>query len=327
MTTASSWVRALLSSAQACNLEPRALLERAGVDEATVADRDGRVPTASYLRLFEVAALESKDPSFGARVARTIDGAAFGLLGFVVASAPSLREGLARFGRYSRLLCDELSLSLVERGEETAIVYEMNGAPSAPALFEMAMVHMVFTARRGTRNAFVPIALELRHRGEPRDLPDIVHAPVRFGRPEYAVRCETSSLSLPLRGYNPTLLSILESHAEKVLESLPNEADFVGRVRQIVKTLLPEGEPSLESVADRLGLGARTLQRRLREGGITFRTLVDEVRRDCALAQLERADTSVAEVAFSLGFADPSAFSHAFRRWTGRTPGASRSRK
>jgi AraC-like DNA-binding protein len=324
VSTASSLVRALISSARGCGLQPRPLLESAGVDEALVSDRDARVPTASYLRLFELAAAQSNDASFGARVAQAIDGAAFGLLGFVVASAPNLREALTRFARYSRLLCDELSVTLVDRGDESDIVYAMNEQPYVPALLEMAMVHMVFTARRGTRNAFAPIALEFRHHGVPRDLPDLVHAPVSFEAREDAVRCRRASLELPLRGHNATLLSILEAHAAEVLETLPNESDLIGRARQITRALLPEGEPSLEAVAERLGLGSRTLQRRLRGAGVTFRTLVDEVRRDCALAQLERSDTSVAEVAFSLGFSDPSAFTHAFRRWTGRTPGQRR---
>ncbi|MBL8742606.1 MAG: AraC family transcriptional regulator [Myxococcales bacterium] len=324
MSTASSLVRALLESARACGVEPRGLLARAGIEEALVSDRDARIPTASYLQMFELAAAASKDASFGARVAKAIDGAAFGLLGFVVASAPSLREALLRFATYSRLLCDELSVTLDDRGAESGIVYAMNEQPDVPALFEMAMVHMVFTARRGTRDAFVPVALELRHAATPRDLPELTRAPVSFGCRANVVRCTKESLSLPLRGHNATLLSILEAHATQVLESLPNEADLLGRARQIIRALLPEGEPSLEAVAERLGLGSRTLQRRLRSTGLTFRSLVDEVRRDCALAQLERSDTSVAEVAFSLGFSDPSAFTHAFRRWTGRTPGQRR---
>jgi AraC-like DNA-binding protein len=183
---------------------------------------------------------------------------------------------------------------------------------------------MVFTARRGTRNAFSPIALEFRHRGAPRDLSELTHAPVSFERGEDAVRCRRESLLLPLRGHNATLLSILEAHAAQVLQALPSESDLLARTRQITRALLPEGEPTLEAVAAQLGLGSRTLQRRLRGAGVTFRRLVDEVRRDCALAQLERSDTSVAEVAFSLGFSDPSAFTHAFRRWTGRTPGQRR---
>ena len=300
------------------------MLDGAGIEEALVSDRDARIPTASYLRLFELAAAHSGDASFGARVAQAIDGAAFGLLGFVVASAPNLREALTRFARYSRLLCDELSVAVVDRGAESEIVYAMNEQPYVPALFEMAMVHMVFTARRGTRNAFAPAALEFRHRGAPRDLPDLVRGPVAFECPGDVVRCTSASLALPLRGHNATLLSILEAHATQVLETLPNEGDLLGRARQITRALLPEGEPSLEAVAERLGLGSRTLQRRLRGAGVTFRALVDEVRRDCALAQLERSDTSVAEVAFSLGFSDPSAFTHAFRRWTGRTPGQRR---
>jgi AraC-like DNA-binding protein len=322
VSTATSLVRALLAAAEACGLESQPLLASVGVDPALISDRDARVPTAGYLRLFERAALQSRDESFGARVAASIDGAAFGLLGFVVASAPNLREALTRFARYSRLLCDELSVTLVERGDEAAVVYALSEPPHVPAVFEMAMVHMVFTARRGSRNAFAPLALEFRHAGGPRDLPELVQAPVTFDRAEYAVRFRTENLELKLRGHNATLLSLLEAQAAQVLEKLPAERDLLGRVRQITSELLPEGEPSLEGVAERLGLGARTLQRRLREGGTTFRALVDDVRHECAVAQLARPETSVAEVAFSLGFSDPSAFTHAFRRWTGRTPGS-----
>ncbi|MFN9944969.1 MAG: helix-turn-helix transcriptional regulator, partial [bacterium] len=85
--------------------------------------------------------------------------------------------------------------------------------------------------------------------------------------------------------------------------------------------LLPDGEPSLPTVARRLALGERTLQRRLREEGLTFRALVDDVRHECAKIQRATPEVSVAEVAYSLGFSSPSAFHHAYRRWTGASPG------
>lgn len=311
----------MLSCARERGVDSDALVHATGIDPRAVDDRDARIPTAAYLRLFELAVRQTADDSFGPRVGQAIDGAAFGLLGFVVASSPTLREALDRFARYSRLLCDELSVSVVDRGDESEIVYAMNESPYVPALFEMAMVHMVGTARRGTRGAFVPTRLCFRHQATPREIPTLTHAPAMFGEQEDAVVCKRELFDLPLRGYNATLLSILEARAAEVLERLPNETDLLARTRQITRALLPEGEPSLEAVAEQLGLGGRTLQRRLRGAGVTFRALVDEVRHDCALAQLKDPDVSVAEVAFSLGFSDPSAFSHAFRRWTGRTPG------
>lgn len=279
------------------------------------------MPTTSYLQVFAAASAQCRGGELAPAVATALDAAAFGLLGFVVASCATLREALGRFGRYSRLLCDELKVELVERGDEIAVVYAMDASPHVPALFEMALTHLVSTSRRGTRGLFRPRRVVFRHPVGSPSLAGLLRAPVEFGAVEDAVHCDRESLDLPLRGANPTLLGILESHATHVLGSLPAEDDTIARVRAAIRALLPHGEPSLESVASRLGVGARTLQRRLRDHGFTFRGLTDDVRRECALIHLAHPDISVAEVAFSLGFSGPSAFHHAFRRWTGRSPG------
>jgi AraC-like DNA-binding protein len=319
VSTATSLVRAVVAGAAQQGMAAGALLEGAGISPQTLADRDARIPTSAYLEVF--AAASGRCPDLGPAVASCLDGAAFGLLGFVVASCSTMREGLGRFGRYSRLLCDELKVDLVERGDEVAIVYSLDAAPYVPALFEMALTHLVSTSRRGTRGLFRPRRVVFRHPHGARGLPELLRAPVEFGGIEDAAYCDRNTLDLPLRGANPTLLGILESHAAQVLGALPAEDDTIARVRAAIRALLPHGEPSLEAVASRLGVGARTLQRRLRDHEWTFRGLIDEVRRECALIHLANPEVSVAEVAFSLGFSSPSAFHHAFRRWTGRSPG------
>jgi|LNFM01.2.fsa_nt_gb AraC-like DNA-binding protein len=328
MTAAAGLVRAVLRTAAADGMDVGALLSEHGLDPSALEGRDARVPTERFLSLFATAAERSRDPAFGASVARRMDSAAFGLLGFVVASCPTLREALARFGRYARLLCDELRFDTIERGAQVAVVYAVDASPHVPALFEMAITHLVTTARRGTAHRFAPVRVLFRHQAAPRTLPTVLAAPVEFGAVEDAVLCDQSSLDLPLRGANPALLDVLESHVALVLESAPAPVDdeIVARARRAVRLLLPDGEPSLTTVARRLALGERTLQRRLREEGLTFRALVDDVRHECAKAQLANPEVSVAEVAYSLGFSSASAFHHAYRRWTGASPGSVRAR-
>ncbi|WP_338089162.1 helix-turn-helix transcriptional regulator [Nannocystis pusilla] len=84
--------------------------------------------------------------------------------------------------------------------------------------------------------------------------------------------------------------------------------------------MLGDGDALAESVARALGTSERTMQRRLRQAGTSFRDVVDDVRREAALAQLGRRDATVTDIAFMLGFSDLSAFSRAFRRWTGASP-------
>jgi AraC-like DNA-binding protein len=320
VSTAASLVRAVTTAAAREGADVDALLAKAELDRTLFEDRDARVPTRSFLAALDAGIALTKNPSFGAKVACAMDGAAFGVIGFVVGSCATLRDALQRFGRYTRLLCDELRIDVLEQGDVASIVYVIEGVPHSPALFEMAMVHLVLTAQKGTRDAFRPRSLVFRHASDARALSAIVRAPVESGVQD-AVLCDRAALDLPLRGRNPTLLGILDKHVEQVLAALPEEADLVSSARTAVRGLLPLGEPSLGDVARRCGLGERTLQRRLRERGVTFRTLIDDVRREVAEAQLARPNVAVAEVAFALGFSSPSAFHHAYRRWTGKSPG------
>ncbi len=320
MSTAASLIRAVKDAAAQKGVSAEALLARVKLDPAIFEDRDARVPTPAYLDALRAGAELAKDPSFGLSVARTMDGAAFGALAFVLASCATLREALQRFARYTRLLCDELRFEVIEQGDTASIVYAMEGMPHVPELFEMAICHLVSTARKGTGGAFHPRTVLFRHRAPQRSLPKALGAPVELGSLQDAVICDRIALDLPLKGRNATLLGILERYVEHVLSSMPSEEDLAAVVSVAIRGLLPLGEPSLADVARRCGMGERTLQRRLRERGVTFRALVDEVRREAALVQLSDANVSVAEVAFALGFSGPSAFHHAFRRWTGKSP-------
>jgi len=322
VSAATSLVRAVLSGAAARGLDPEPLLRRARLDPQIVADRDARVPTAVYLEVFAAAAAASRDPLFGARIADAFDAACFGLLGFVIASCATLGEALGRFCRHTHLLCDELHVDIVRSGDEVAIVYRLEAAANVPALFEMALTHLVKTARKGTRGGFTPHRVVFRHRGDPTILAGLLGAPVEVGGADNRVVCDAAALALPLRGSNQALLQVLDAHVALVDRPAPQpDADEVTRTRQAIRELLPAGHPSLAQVARRLGVGERTLQRRLRDRGLGFRALVDDVRSEWAIRKLAGREVSVSEVAFALGYASPGAFCHAFRRWTGRSPG------
>ncbi len=82
--------------------------------------------------------------------------------------------------------------------------------------------------------------------------------------------------------------------------------------------------PSLASLAAEAGMSDRTLQRRLQDRGVRFRDLVEEARRQVAIELLTASATPIAEIAWRLGYSDTTSFAHAFRRWTGVSPGAAR---
>lgn len=320
MSTTTSLVRAVFRCAERHGVPPSDLARRSGLDLGVVDDLDARLPTPTYLMLIANAVAMVKNDALGPEIARFIDGASFGLVGFVVASCASLGDALRHLARYSRLLCDELSVEIVARGDSVHVVYGMDAEPHVPAFFEMALVHLAVTARRGTRGAFAPARLTFRHHAPVRAWPRALGLTAKWREREDSLVCDRAALDLRLRGANTTLLQILDAHAAHVLGQLPPRDDLIHQSRAAVRSLISRTDLSIDAVARRLGVGPRTLQRRLRERGLTFRDLLDEVRRDCALIQLDHPDTRVADVAFALGFSSTSAFHHAFRRWTGRAP-------
>jgi AraC-like DNA-binding protein len=104
----------------------------------------------------------------------------------------------------------------------------------------------------------------------------------------------------------------------------PAENSFRREVERHVEPLLPSGTIRIESVARALGCSRQTLYRRLKAEGVTFADLLDGLRHRLALRFVREQGLSVKEASWRLGFSEPAAFSRAFKRWTGKTPGAMR---
>jgi AraC-like DNA-binding protein len=152
-------------------------------------------------------------------------------------------------------------------------------------------------------------------------------APVRFHQSEYTTVFDRDILGRPLRALDQQLLGILEEHASMILAELPPlDDDLLGRLEQFVVGALPEDRAGISAAARALGMSTRTLQRRLRERGIVFAGLVDEVRRRLSARYLADGTLTLGEIVWLLGYSESSAFNRAYRRWTGRSPSADRRR-
>jgi AraC-like DNA-binding protein len=102
----------------------------------------------------------------------------------------------------------------------------------------------------------------------------------------------------------------------------PPTSPFRARVERCVEPLLPSGEVGIERIARALGCSRQTLYRRLKAEGATFERVLDSLRHRLALRYIQGERMAVKQAAYRLGFSDPAAFSRAFKRWTGRRPGA-----
>ena len=127
-------------------------------------------------------------------------------------------------------------------------------------------------------------------------------------------------LAAPLKSPDPALMQVLEQHADRLLAALPQHEEIVGQVRGAIAHALREGEPDIARISTRLACSSRTLQRRLKDAGTSFRDELNLVRHELALSYLRDPRLQIVDIALLLGYSEHSAFTRAYREWTGHTP-------
>ena len=133
------------------------------------------------------------------------------------------------------------------------------------------------------------------------------------------VRFAAADALRPFLTLNEGMLRIFEPELRRRLDELSTAAPLSERVRTLLLELLPSNAATIETVAERLALSKRTLQRRLDEEGENFRSLVNATREQLARSYLRNTALSGSEIGFLLGFEDPNSFYRAFQDWTGQT--------
>jgi len=180
---------------------------------------------------------------------------------------------------------------------------------------------VVSMCRRNYGEQLNPVSVSIRHAAPAcaGNYYALFRCPVSFQAADYKITFGTADVDLPLPGSNPELALLHDQIIVKYLARL-NRDDIETRVREVIVDQLPSGGISDESVAEALHMNSRTLQRRLSEAGTTFKTLLVEVRRGLARKYVQDCNLTITEISFLLGFSETSAFSRAFRTWTGQAP-------
>ncbi|HEX7602063.1 MAG TPA: AraC family transcriptional regulator [Polyangiaceae bacterium] len=299
------------------------ILRKAGIEPEAVGDPDARVPVSAAFRVFELAVAATENEAFGLRAAEAIPLGSLEVVDLAARSAATARAGITQLARYYAFIDDGAELDITSTRETVTIARKNVRNEEAPlAAVELLFGAIVLRGRQLTGSAPPVRAVRFRQPApkDPAPHDAFFGVPVTFGWPRNELELEASWLDRPILGADPAVSSLVERFLRSLTASLPKSDDVVDRARRAIAEDLSSGEPPLEAVARRLAMSTRTLQRRLRDGGRSYAEVVEEVRRELALAQLAERRLSIAEVGYMLGFSEPSAFHRAFRRWTGLTP-------
>ena len=315
------------------------LLRESGSD-ATAIERQLGLPPGSehaeevaltgqdFERLLEVAAQALDDPLLALHLPERLRWQSYNVGELAAYASPTLGEAFERVVRYASLFYAPLSFACEVKGEDFVVVQRLRGAVDAGRYAnEFALASTLFYARRYSGVLLQPRAVSFAH-AEP---PELERVRQHFGTPNVRYRRRENSLVFaladvdrPSLGGDPRLLATAEKLADTALAEVPATDDFIGSVAAQLRTRLSHTTIDARTIARRLRLSPRTLQRRLEDAGTTFSALVDGVRRDAALEAICDHSLTLEQAAQRVGFSDAKAFGRAFKRWTGRSPGAYR---
>jgi AraC-like DNA-binding protein len=315
----------IVDVARSRGADPAALRRAAGLEGIDLGSPDERVPLASVYALIEATAEALGAPLLGVAIASAIDVELFDALGFLVLTSPTFGEAMERTLRYQRIWNDGERYDLEREGDRVRLRYEPFGAPR-PAHRTMAEMFAFDVGVNAPRLVARPMpAAVVRLRAElPADraaYEAAFGAPVEFAAPIDEVVLPLALFDQPMPQANAAMHAFFLRHADAALARLGPASSLRDRVHAFVGDHLSDGRATLARAAEAMGSSARTLQRRLHAEGASFEALVEGVRRARALALLD-AHMSIAEVAHLLGYAEPSVFHRAFKRWTGTSPEA-----
>jgi AraC-like DNA-binding protein len=293
-----------------------------------LADPDSRVPVHGQLRFLPLAADALQDDLLGFHLARSYDMRETGLLHYVAASSENVEEAVRRLARYSGLVHDGTRLQTAF-GRELAIALEYVAVPRQDDRHqaEIWITVILDFLRKLTAKHLLPLRVLFRHsrREIPREIALHYGAKIEFGAGVDEIVFEGAVSELPVVTADPYLNRLLVQYAEEALRHRrPVQGSFRTAVENVVVPELPHAAASAERVARRLGLSRRSFARKLAAEGLTFSGLLDELRLDLANRYLADPKLSISQIAWLLGYREVSAFSKAYRRWTGRSPRAAR---
>lgn len=295
---------------------------------AIAVERSARVPRAIYDSLLDRAAQLTADPDLGLHVGESIRPGHYGVAGYVAMNCATLGDALKQHLRYQVLVADTSRPVVESDRDEVRLCWDASNTSPHRHAAEMNLAGWISFIRSVSAVPLAPLRVEFRHAApaDTREHQRIFGCPVLFGRPRHAVAFALSLLELPLARPDDEVLQLMEMHAQRLLKGLAESEDPVSRARAYITTRLSAGELTLGEVARHLDMTERALQRKLQAQDLSFRTLLDEVRREQAERLLKNPAFSVGDAAFLLGFSEQSAFQRAFRRWTQLSPGTYRKR-
>ncbi|GAB3821623.1 AraC family transcriptional regulator [Pontibacter rugosus] len=302
-----------------------AICEQIGLDQRLMQDVNARISVEMVQDLWNASIAATKDVDLALHVAEAINPTAMGTIAYVMMNAATLLESLQKLCKYQDIVCSAIQTSLEVRGQQAfvklqvishALQYPRNALDS-----ELVTYKNAFAALLGQPVLFKQVLFSYSKPESTAEHERIfATAELVFNAAESGLVFDAAYLKLPIVTANPELNQLFEKYAQEYLQKLYEPKTVRERVQREIAQLLKGEEPTVNIVAQRLAMSVRSLQTKLKEEGASYQVLLDEVRKEIAVKHLQDSQHTIADIAYLLGFTEPSAFSRSFKKWTGVPP-------
>ena len=305
------------------------ILRRAGLSIGDIEDESVRLSVASQIKCVDLLARALDDRILGFHVALGMDLRRTGFLYYVAASSAVLSEALQGIARYSTMFNEGIKLD-THFQQTFRVLFSYPGVSRRSDRHQMEawMTAIVRCCREITGRELQPVGIKIIHGRIPpsAEIDSFFGRTVEFAADADEVSFAGEAAKAPVVDADRHLNRLLIGYCEDVLaRRKARSGGLQADVENVLAALLPHGHTGIGAVAQRLRVTPRTLRRRLAAEGITFVKILEDLRFALAKHYLAEQDLSISRIAWMLGYAEVSAFSHAFRRWAGRAPRATRS--
>jgi AraC-like DNA-binding protein len=307
---------------RALGVAPVPFLAEAGLDPGLFDDPANAIPVSTLGRLLRLAAERTGCAHLGLLVGQRSGLASLGLVGRLVQSSPDVGTALRNLVGHLHVRDRGAVASFQVQGGMASLGYAIyqTGVEAGDQICDGAIAIAMNAMRTLCGAGWRPteVLLSQRRPADPTPFRRVFEAPLRFDVERTALVFPAAWLRHRSNASDPAAYRRLLERVE-ALEARA-ERDLVADLRRMLRTLLVGGSGSVESVAERLAIHRRTLNRRLQARGTSLHRLVEEIRFEIARQLVELTRMPLVEISAALGYADASAFTRAFRRWSGRTP-------
>lgn len=323
-----AYVRALLDHLRAGGLDPAGLYPARLLRELESEGAGQRVAAAKFQAMFDLAAAATRDAELPLHIATAIKPRHFGIFGYVTMTCATLLDVAAVLIRYEQLVDNLYEIRLQRRGERIELHWLPRGEAPGALSMKLSLAGWMVYARQLSGRPELPSEAHFSC-AAPADTGPytrLFRGPVYFGRPLTKLVGTAADWQSPVVNFDPVAHRSFVTRVEARLSQHSGEPELLRNLRSTLSANLAGNRLTLEQAAESLRLPPRTLQYRLEHLGLSFREVLDQVRRQHAEHLLRNPRVSLAETAFLLGYSDQANFQHAFKRWLGESPGEYRAR-